>query len=117
MKKNRYVARNNSAAARSIGIETMVISAPDSTLFTLNEVASLIWEAADGITPLDRIVANKICGQFDVTVEAATKDAEVLVRELAAHGILILSDKPLPPAGNSLARRGRQLSSRKRARG
>ena len=63
-------------AARVLGDEMMIMSATNSTLFTLNEIASVIWEAADGVTPLDEIVANKICAQYDVTPEVALKDAE-----------------------------------------
>jgi hypothetical protein len=93
-----YIARNTAAAARALGLETMVMSAADSTLFTLNEVASLIWEAADGVTPLEEIVANKICAQYDVAPEVALEDAEALVKGLAENGILVLSDQPLIPS-------------------
>jgi hypothetical protein len=104
MKNYRYVARSKSIAARALGDETMVMSATDSTLFTLNEVASVIWAAADGVTPLDEIVAKKICAQYDIAPEIALRDAEALVENLAEHGILLLSDQPLAQNGNS--RRG-----------
>ena len=94
MKNYRYVARSTAIAARALGDETMVMSATNSTLFTLDEVASVIWEAADGVTPLDEIVANKICSQYDVTQEVAMKDAEAFVESLAEHGILLLSEQP-----------------------
>jgi hypothetical protein len=93
-----YISRNAAAAARALGEETMVMSAADSTLFTLNEVASVIWEAADGVTPLEEIVANGICAQYDVAPEVALEDAEALVKGLAEHGILVLSDQPLIPS-------------------
>ena len=96
-----YVARSTSIAARALGDETMIMSATTSTLFTLNEVASVIWQAADGVTPLDQIVATKICPQYDIAPELALKDAEALVEDLASHGILLLSDKPLPPPAGS----------------
>src|SRR6202521_3594065 len=95
MKNSRYVARSTAIAARALGDETMVMSATNSTLFTLNEIASVIWAAADGVTPLNQIVANKICTQYDITPELALKDAEALVEGLAEHGILLLSDQPL----------------------
>ena len=76
-----------------LGDETMVMSAANSTLFTLDEVATVIWDSADGVTPLEDIVANKICSQYDITQEVALKDAEGLVEELAEHGILLVSDK------------------------
>ena len=79
MNNPRYVARSTSIAARALGDETMVMSATNSTLFTLNEVASVIWQAADGVTPLDQIVATKICTRYDIEPELALKDAEVLV--------------------------------------
>lgn len=96
--KNLYVSRNAAAASRALGDGTMVMSAADSTLFTLNEVASVIWEAADGVTPLEEIVAGKICAQYDVAPEVALKDAEALVKGLAEHGILICSEQPLVPS-------------------
>ena len=45
----QYVARSKEIAARRLGGETMIMSGRDSTLYTLNEVATVIWEAADGI--------------------------------------------------------------------
>ena len=48
MNKKRYVARSSEIAARRLGDEMMIMSGRDSTLFTLNEVATIIWEAADG---------------------------------------------------------------------
>jgi hypothetical protein len=95
MNNKRYVARSTAIAARVLGNETMVMSATDSTLFTLDEVATLIWESADGATPLEEIVANRICAQYDVTPEVALSDAEDLVAKLAEHGLLVLSDQPI----------------------
>ena len=81
-----------------LGDETMVMSATNSTLFTLDEVATVIWEAADGATPLDEIVANKVCTQFEIAPEVALQDAEALVEQLAEHGLLLLSDQPIDSA-------------------
>jgi hypothetical protein len=94
MNIKRYVARSTAIAARVLGDETMVMSATNSTLFTLDEVATVIWESADGATPLEEIVANKICTQYDITPEIALKDAERLVEQLSEHGLVLLSDKP-----------------------
>jgi hypothetical protein len=90
----QYVSRSKAIAARPLGDETMVMSATNSTLFTLDEVASAIWKAADGVTPLNEIVANKVCAQYEISPEVALKDAEALVNRLAEHGILLLSDQP-----------------------
>jgi hypothetical protein len=95
MTNHRYVARSKAVAARPIGDETMVMSARNSTLFTLDEVASVIWAAADGVTPLHEIVTRKICSRFDVAPDIALRDAEALVANLAEHGIMLVSDQPL----------------------
>jgi GGDEF domain-containing protein len=90
-----YIARSKDIAARMLGDEMIIMSARDSTLFSLNEVGSVIWQAADGRTPLEEIVKQKVCAEFDVEPEEALKDAESFARELAGHGILLLSEKPL----------------------
>ena len=105
MTAKSYVARDTYVASRLMGDEMMIMSTKDSTLFTLNSVATTIWEAADGKTPLDEIVANNVCKEFDVTPEQALRDAEILVEQLANHGILIVSDQaivaPITSDGNS----------------
>ena len=93
-----YVARNPRVAARGIGGEMMIMSGRDSTLFTLNKTATILWQAADGATPLDEIVQQKICPEFEVQPTEALRDAETLARELAGHGILQVSEEPIPTA-------------------
>jgi hypothetical protein len=100
----KYIARGSSIAARMLGGEMMVMSTTDSTFFTLNEVATVIWQAADGCIPLSEIVASKICREFDVSNERAQRGAERFVDELSQHGILLVSDRPLTnpsPAGET----------------
>ncbi|HSZ00999.1 MAG TPA: PqqD family protein [Terriglobales bacterium] len=73
----------------------MIMSAVDSTFFTLNEVATLIWQAADGHTPLSEIVARRICPEFEVDPVEAGHDAEQFVNDLSQHGILLVSEQPI----------------------
>jgi hypothetical protein len=89
-----YVSRSHSVAARELAGEMMIMSATDSTLFSLNETATLIWNAADGKTSLREIVENKICPEFDIDPETAYRDAESLVSNLVSLGILQLSSEP-----------------------
>ena len=90
-----YIARSSAIAARLLAGEMMVMNSMDSTFFTLNEVATAIWQAADGRTPLREIVRNSVCEQFDVDTEQAQTDAEQFVAELSTHGILLVADHPL----------------------
>ena len=90
-----YVARNPRVAARSLDGEMMIMSGRDSTLFTLNKTATILWQAADGATPLEEIVQQKICAEFEVEPGEALRDAEVLARDLADHGILQIPEEPI----------------------
>ena len=93
--KDVYISRSNAVAARELAGEMIIMSAIDSTLFSLNETAALIWQAADGRTPLSEIVELRICSEFEVGPEEAYRDALALVEELAGHGILQLSAQPI----------------------
>ncbi|HZQ22007.1 MAG TPA: PqqD family protein [Terriglobales bacterium] len=99
----KFIARSAAIAARKIGGEMMIMSAVDSTFFTLNEVATAIWQAADGRTPLTEIVRNSVCREFEVDEATACHDAEEFVANLSRHGILLLSDQPLESPPQSVA--------------
>jgi hypothetical protein len=90
-----YIARSSAIAARALAGEMMVMNSADSTFFTLNEVATAIFQAADGQTPLRDIVRNRICEEFDIDPEEAQADAKKFVTELSGHGILLVSNQPL----------------------
>ena len=90
-----YIARSREIAARELDGEMMIMSTRDSTLFNLNELGTIIWQAADGSTSLEDIVAQRVCLEYEVEPAEALKDAENFVRELAEHGILVLSDQPI----------------------
>lgn len=97
--KEKYVARSKTIASRMFGSETAIMSAVDSTLFVLNEVATEIWLAADGKTPLSDIIKYRICEEFEVNPEEAYSDAEEFVDALARHGILQTASSPIPESG------------------
>jgi hypothetical protein len=93
---DKYIVRSSAVAARQLGKEMIIMSGADSTLFSLNETATMIWLAADGKTPLSEIVERHVCQEFEVPPEQAYRDAAELAEQLARHGIVHLSDTPLP---------------------
>jgi len=93
--REKYIARSNRVGARELGGEMVIMSAADSTLFSLSEVATLIWQSADGRTPLSQIVQQRVCAEFDAPFDAAYRDALAFVEELSTHGILRVADRPL----------------------
>jgi hypothetical protein len=92
---DKFIRRSHQTAARRLGDETMVLAVRSSTLYSLNETASIVWDEADGQTPLLQIVTRSIVTAFEVDVETAYRDALELVGELAREGILEVSDEPL----------------------
>ncbi len=90
-----YVARSKYVAARLLGEEMVIMSGRDSTLFTLSQVATAIWNAADGQSTLEQIVEQRVCEEFEVDRETALTDAETFVAELAQHGIVLISEQPI----------------------
>ena len=93
---DRYPLQNPLAAWRVYDGEAVIVSPQDSTLHTLNEVGTLVWEAADGRTPVAAIVA-RLCSQYDVATPDAERDVEAFVERLRERGLITLLDAP--PAG------------------
>jgi hypothetical protein len=89
----RYVGRNPHAAWRVYDGEAVILLSDDSTLNTLNAVGTLIWEAADGTTPLSTIVA-RICEQFEVEPAQAERDTATFIETLGRRGLLNVSETP-----------------------
>src|SRR5437660_1589947 len=92
---DKFIRRSRKTAARMVGGEMVVLSVVDSSLYNLNEIASLVWQAADGTTPLRVIVDDRIVPHFEIDAATAYRDALELVAALSRHGILEVADTPL----------------------
>ena len=88
---DRYLTQNPKTAWRVYDGEAVVLCPDDSTLNTLNAVGTLIWEAADGKTPVSAIVA-RISEEFDVEPERAERDVAAFIEKLCQRELLIVSD-------------------------
>jgi hypothetical protein len=93
----RFVARNPLAAWRVWDGEAVILLPDDSSLNTLNAVGTLIWEAADGETPLS-VVVGRICETFDVEHTHAERDASGFIDQLCQRSLVSVSDSPAPRA-------------------
>jgi hypothetical protein len=94
---DRYVLQNPLAAWRVYDGEAVIVSPEDSTLHTLNEVGTLVWEAADGRTSLAAITA-RVCERYDVGPAAAERDVATFVEELRSRGLVTVLDAPASDA-------------------
>jgi hypothetical protein len=91
----RYIARSERLAARKLVSETVILRPDDSELYVLNELGTIIWDAADGDTELATIVERMICPRFDVDPATALRDAIEFVEGLREHQIFTVSDRPM----------------------
>lgn len=98
MNDSIYIQREDNVAARRLGDELMIMSSRDSALFSLNQSAAILWDAADGTTALADIVAREICQRFEIDVDTALRDARETAEGLAKHGILRISSQPFATA-------------------
>jgi len=89
-----YIARSTAIAARALAGEMMVMNSTDSTFFTLNEVATAIFQAADGRTPLRDIVRDRICDNSMSTSNSANRRRAIRRRTFRPR-ILLVSSQPL----------------------
>ena len=89
-----YISRSQYIATRKLDDETIVMSVRSSTLYTLNESATRIWEAADGQTSIEEIARRVVCEEYEVNYDAALRDTLELVQKLADHGLLVVHESP-----------------------
>ncbi len=71
---------------RRVGRESILVPIHNQvgdldSVYTLNEVASLIWSLLDGRTEIDAI-AGRVCEEFDVEPAAAGADVRELLLDL-----------------------------------
>jgi hypothetical protein len=89
----RYLLQNPKAAWRVYDGEAVIVSPEDSMLHTLNELGTLVWEAADGQTPLTTVV-GRICGLYDTDAATAERDVMAFVERLREQGLLSVLNAP-----------------------
>ena len=88
---DRYLIQSPQTAWRIYDGEAVVICPDDSTLNTMNAVGTLIWEAADGKTPVS-VIGSRISEEFDVEPEQAERDLAAFIEKLCQRGLLMVSE-------------------------
>lgn len=92
---NKYLIKNDQKIAyRVIDEETIIINLEKSTFHSLNPVASLIWQEADGKNQIKTII-QKITNDFDANAETVQKDCIELINDLLNNDLAFLSSNPV----------------------
>ena len=93
-----YIARGTRLGTCTLGGEAIIITPSDSHLYNLNQVATCIWEAADGQLRVSDIVEKRICQEYEIDRETALADALAFVQDFSAKGLLMTADRPFDPS-------------------
>jgi hypothetical protein len=86
LKENLVLRKNKNMVTRVIDDETILLpiyrtSEEINCIYTLNKVASRVWQMIDGKRPLSEI-KNKILQEFDTTSDEADKEIKIFLKNL-----------------------------------
>lgn len=82
---------NPDMAWRRIDDESVVLDLKTSAYYSLNETASMIWEAlGEGLTP--RQAGEKLCEEFDEDPAAVERDVSAAVADLLRERMILRLD-------------------------
>lgn len=83
-----------SIAYRVIDGQAVIVNLEESTLHTLNLVATRIWELADAKNMVMDII-DKIYQEFEVDRDRLEKDCLEFVNRMISKGLFVLSSHPV----------------------
>ena len=97
---SRYIDRamDSKFVTRKIANETIIVpmtadAADLESVYTLNEVASFIWQLLDNRQSADAIAAA-VAAEYDVSREQAARDIDELLSDLESKGLVHSSAAP-----------------------
>ncbi len=94
---DRYFIKDKNLVTRDIVGETIIVPVRSNvgdldSIYTLNEVGTIIWELIDGKNSVSKII-EEICNAYEVIPEEAEKDALHFLNSLKETGLILLGDK------------------------
>src|SRR5947209_2245535 len=86
------LCKSDEVITRNIAGETLIVPVRGrvgdlDSIYTLNDVASTVWQLIDGQRTIGEIV-RIICDEYDVSQDAATKDVMELTASLEEAGLI-----------------------------
>ena len=88
----KTILRSNGLVWRIIDGEAFLMTEDGKKVHMINKVGTLIWECADGSTPIESIIA-KILRRFDIDAETAKRDCLDFVHELVGTKMLTITER------------------------
>lgn len=89
---NRYFIKERDLVTRNIAGETIVVPVRSNvgdldSIYTLNEIGSIIWRLLDGKNSVSQII-DAVCNAYEVTPEEAEKDTLDFLNSLKDAGLI-----------------------------
>jgi hypothetical protein len=88
-----YLYQNSKTAYRVLEGEAVIVDPSSSMLYSLNPVATLIWEACNEGTTAEEII-NRVMEEYQVQRVVAERDCLEFARDFIDRGLLIVSGGP-----------------------
>lgn len=83
----RYPVKSQDTAHRQMAEEAIVVNFTSSFFYNFNPMGAQIWERCDGEHSVAQIAAE-LAGEYEVTLEEATRDCQEFIEGLVAEGLL-----------------------------
>jgi len=94
----RCYNKETNLVTRDIAGETIIVPVKSNvgdldSIYTLNELGTLIWQLIDGKNSVSQIV-DAICSAYDVTPEEAIDDTIDFISAMEEKGLMRLKEEP-----------------------
>ena len=88
----RYYAKDADLVTRCVAGETIIVPIKNKvgdldSIYTLNEIGSMIWQLIDGKNSVSEI-ARAVCNAYEVTPQVAEKDTLEFLTSLKEAGLI-----------------------------
>ena len=86
-----HLAQNPKTAYRILEGEAVIVDPSSSMLYSLNPIATLIWEESSQGTTMEEIV-NRVMDEFEVERTVAERDCLEFARDFMDRGLLVVTE-------------------------
>lgn len=85
------ISQQTNIAQREIAGQYVLVRAPLSVMYTINEVGAVAWEAIEGAVTVQTLV-DRVIKEFDITTETAEADVLEFLEDLAKNDLIEVAD-------------------------
>ena len=80
--------RSDTAMARRVDDDLVILDIPSGQYFELNDVVALLWDRLDGSHSVEDLI-DVVLAEYDIDRDTASTDVEDLLGELIRAGLVV----------------------------